>query len=113
MVSWLPEYVPDVSAGASAPVQLTDWKIRAIKIAVLLEKRGFVTRSDFKGIGIDHRRWLAPNDWLKIENGRYIAGRLPDFKAQHPKNYAEIVADFDKWAPAAGVPLETQIGVLL
>jgi len=108
----LPEYVPDVAAGSSAPTQLTDWKIKAIKIAVLLEKRGHVTRSDFKAIGIDHRRWLAPNSWLQIENGLYIAGRLPDFKKQHPKNYAEIEADFKKWAPAA-YQFGEQIGVLV
>ena len=108
----LPEYVPDVAAGASAPTQLTDWKIKAIKIAVLLEKRGHVTRSDFKAIGIDHRRWLAPNNWLGIENGLYIAARLPDFKKQHPKNYAEIEADFSKWAPAA-FQFGEQVGVLI
>ena len=55
----LPEYVPDVPAGARAPLQLTEWKIKALKIAVLLEDRGFVTRADFAHLDIDHRRWLA------------------------------------------------------
>lgn len=95
----LPEYVPDVPAGASAPTQLTDWKIGALKIAVTLEKRGYVTRADFKHIQIDHRRWLASGmGWLTVENGRYVKGPyLPNFKAQHPIVYEQIAADADRW----------------
>lgn len=59
----LPEYVPDVTAGASGPVQLTDWKVRAIKIAVLAERRGYVTRSDFAALKISIHRWLTLG-WL-------------------------------------------------
>jgi hypothetical protein len=33
--------------------------------------------------------------------GDYVAGpRLPDFKAQHPRVYAEIEADAAKWMPS-------------
>lgn len=95
----LPEYVPDVPAGASAPLQLTSWKIAAMKIAIILERRGYVTRSDFKTIGIDHRRWLTPTGWLRAEDGRYFSGQMPDFKAQHPKVYEQIIADAAKWMP--------------
>lgn len=52
----LPDYVPDVIAGSPSPVKLTDWKIKAIKLAVLLEKRGVVLRTDFKHLNLDHRR---------------------------------------------------------
>lgn len=97
----LPDYVPDVIAGASAPLQLTKWKIAAIKIAITLEQRGFVTRADFKAHGIDHRRWLTPNGWLRSEGGRYVAGTMPDFRTQHPKVFEEISADAAKWMPAA------------
>lgn len=97
----LPEYVPDVAAGRSGPTKLTDWKIKAIKIAVTVERRGFVTRADFKHVGIDHRRWLNRDyGWLVVgeKRGTYIAGpRLGDFKAQHPKNFEQIAADYDKW----------------
>lgn len=96
----LPEYVPDVTAGASAPLQLTDWKIKAIKIAVTLERRGFVTREDFKHLQIDHRRWMPREGrWLAVENGVFVKGEaFPDFRAMHPRNYAEIDADFEKWS---------------
>lgn len=99
----LPEYVPDVAAGASAPLRLTTWKIAAIKVSVMLDKRGFVTRHDFKMLGIDYRRWIAVEyGWLKVSHGRYVAGpRLPDFRAQHPRVYDEITADADKWMPIA------------
>lgn len=99
----LPDYVPDVAAGASAPVQLTAWKIAAIKIAVTLEKRGYVTRHDFKAYGLDHRRWTArENGWLQPREGVYVAGdRLPDLRGQHPRVYEEIAAEAEKWmAPA-------------
>lgn len=97
----LPEYVPDVAAGASAPLQLTAWKISAIKIAVILETRGWVARSDFKHVGIDYRRWIAAESrWLVKNDGRWIAGEhMPNFKAQHPRVYNEIVADAEKWMP--------------
>lgn len=100
----LPEYVPDVRAGAPSPTQLTDWKIKAIKIAVLLEKRGYVTRADFKHLHIDHRRWLKPASWLLIEDGHYVRGRMPNFQAQHPVVWDQIKADFEKWAPKEPAP---------
>jgi hypothetical protein len=93
----LPEYVPDVAAGSSAPIQLTEWKVSAIKIAIILEQRGYLTRQDFRDVGIDHRRWLTPTGWLKVDEGRYVRGGMPDFKGQHPKVYEKIKADAAKW----------------
>lgn len=98
----LPEYVPDVAAGASAPLQLTDWKIKAIKLAVLLEKNGHVTRSDFKYLSLDHRRWVA-QDWLVPSPKGYLAGGAPNFKKQHPMVYEKISGEFDKWKPPVGL----------
>jgi hypothetical protein len=85
----LPEYVPDVRAGSASPLQLTEWKIKAIKIAVLLEERGYVTRRDFAALQLDHRRWIAM-EWLKVQDGRYVAGAMPDFQRQHPVNFVQI-----------------------
>lgn len=98
----LPEYVPDVAAGASAPLALTHWKIGAIKLAILLEERE-ITRADFKAFGISPSRWTDPySGWLERGVSGYRAGPgLPDFKAQHPVNYEQIKADKAKWAPPA------------
>lgn len=88
----LPEYVPDVAAGASAPMQLTKWKIGALKIAATAELRGYVTRADFKYHGIDPRRWTE-SDWM-------IPGETPGqfkvvakFAEQHPVVYPQVRAD--------------------
>lgn len=110
----LPEYVPDVPAGASAPLQLTDWKIAAIKIAVTIERLGYVTRQDFKHHGIDYRRWIAPGyGWLEAAEGRYTKGdRFPDFKRQHPVVYAQIEADAEKWMLPRQARKPQQLGLL-
>ncbi|MER8394045.1 hypothetical protein NKH10_19335 [Mesorhizobium sp. M1340] len=98
----VPAYVPDVVAGASGPSQLSEWKIKAIKICIILERRGFVTIADFKKVGIDRKRWLDM-DWLahSQDRGRYTAGRFAlNLRLAHPVNYGQIEADFDKWKPA-------------
>lgn len=97
----LPEYVPDVAAGASAPMQLTDWKISALKIIATIEKRGYVTRADFKHHKMDHRRWLTRGaEWLVAQDGRFTPGPyLPNLKEQHPTIYVQILADAEKWMP--------------
>ena len=79
----LPEYIPDVRAGSSAPVQLTDWKIKAIKIAVTLQMRGHLTRRDFAHHRVDHRRWIA-GGWLKVEDGRFVADRMATSRSSTP-----------------------------
>lgn len=102
----LPDYVPDVVAGSPSPVQLTAWKIAAIKMSITLDQRGYVTRADFKAHGIDYRRWIAREyGWLIANDGRYTVGpRFPDFKLQHPRVYLEIAADASKWMPVDNNP---------
>ncbi|TJW82546.1 MAG: hypothetical protein E5V92_22110 [Mesorhizobium sp.] len=97
----VPDYVPDVAAGASGPSQLSEWKIKAIKVCIVLERRGFVTPADFRHLKIDRKRWLDMR-WLTPaeERGRYIPGRSPlNLRAAHPVNYGQVEADFDKWKP--------------
>ena len=95
----LPDHVPDVAAGRPAPIRLTAWKIRAIRIAVTLEQRGFVMREDFRHHKVDMRRWVAPRSgWLVQQQAGWSKGpRLPDFKAQHPSNWRQIEAGYDTW----------------
>lgn len=97
----LPEYVPDGVAGAPSPIQLTDWKVKALKLCVLLDERGYVTRHDFAYLKLDHRRWLTLG-WLRVEGGRFVADAPPMFKAQHPVVFEQIKADA-KWRPAAAL----------
>jgi hypothetical protein len=98
----LPEYVPDVVGGKPAPVALTEWKIRAIKLLVLLERRGHVTRKDMRILKISPTRWTAGSYGYLLADkalGGYVAcSNTPDLRSQHPVNYAQIEADYEKWS---------------
>jgi hypothetical protein len=99
----LPDYIPDVKAGVKSPVQLTEWKVRAIKLWILLDKFGKVTRGDMKALGLSPTRFTDRfNGFLKPDPsaGGYVRyNGSPDFRSQHPRNYSEIEADFEKWCP--------------
>lgn len=105
----LPEYVPDVAAGASGPSQLSEWKIKAIKICIILERRGYLTPLDFTHISIHRKRWHDMG-WISHDpgshvRGRFVAGNAPlNLRSAHPLNYAQIESDFDKWAPSSMQP---------
>jgi hypothetical protein len=96
----VPDYIPDVIAGHKSPVQLTPWKIKAIKLMICLERKGWVDRSDMRAIKISPSRWtdcysgfLASNG-----NGQYVRCKAtPDLRAQHPQNYAQIESDAAQW----------------
>lgn len=93
----LPDYVPDVAAGTAAPIQLSHWKITAIKIQCILEERP-VRRADFMALKISMSRWTQ--FWLKKTPLGWVRGEaMPDFGAQHPTIYEQIKADRDKWMP--------------
>lgn len=94
----LPDYVPDVVGGDSAPRALTPWKVAAIKMAVLLETRA-VCAADFKAFGLSPSRWTQSRwGWLtKTPEGWVPGPSMPNFKAQHPVNYEQIKADRESW----------------
>lgn len=103
----LPDFIPDVEAGIASPVQLTDWKVKAIKLMIVLERRGYVTRADMKALKISPSRWT--DGWHGFldrapERGGYVANsRTPDLRTQHPRNYAEIEALAETWAKDCGI----------
>jgi len=103
----IPDYVPDVAAGHPAPVKLTEWKIRAIRLMIILERRGYVTRQDMKAIKISPSRWTdCWHGFLERTSTGYVrCDRTPDLRAQHPVNYAQIEADAEQWAKSMGIEL--------
>lgn len=103
----VPEYVPDVTAGASGPSQLSDWKIKAIKICVIVEKRGYVTVDDFLSLNINRRRFMDMG-WIRASDirGRFIFGVDMGLRKQHPRNYLEIEADYEIWMKKADLPTD-------
>lgn len=100
----LPAYVPDVVAGASGPVQLTKWKVAALQIVALLKLRGYVTRADFRELGIDPRRWTGPGGWVVpgAAPGQWIRGNKLDFDRQHPEVFAQVLVDVEGRLKARG-----------
>ena len=103
----LPDYIPDVEAGRSSPVKLTEWKIKAIRLMIVLERRGYVTRDDMKKIQISPSRWTdCYHGFLaRGENGYVRSETTPDLMAQHPVNYAQIEADFDQWSKVMNIKI--------
>ncbi len=98
----LPEYVPDGEAGRPSPLQMTPWKVRAMKVVAILEAEGAVSRADFKHLQIDIRRWIAAGWLMPAEAGYIRTQACPRFESHHPRAYAEIKADIEKWRrPAA------------
>lgn len=95
----LPDYIPDVAAGVAAPTKLTDWKIKAIKIYVLLMARGYLVRKDFARFGISPSTWTQ-RGWIIASQtrGQWVLGsNIPNFEKQHPENFQQIKDDFAIW----------------
>lgn len=109
----LPDYIPDVSAGRPSPQALTTWKVGALKVMVVLELQGHITRADFKALNMDYRRWVQfwltkpakPGGGYVDTLNWYACRATPDFAGQHPLNYAQIKADRAKWLPPALIHL--------
>lgn len=104
----VPAYVPDVAAGRPSPSTLSEWKIKAIKICIIMEKRGFVTSADFSGLHIAKARFVQMG-WIKMSEirGRYVAGPFPlNLRKSHPVNYPQIEADYEIWMKQAKLPLD-------
>lgn len=90
----LPEFVPSVRAGVPAPIQLTPWKVGALKVMAQLEVEGFVTAQAVRHCNVDPRRFCASDGWLApLGGGRWGRGpHLPSFDQQHPVEYQQILA---------------------
>lgn len=103
----LPAYVPDVEAGHPAPLVLSEWKIKAIKVCVYVEKHGSIDRAIFKALGIDPSRWMT-GAWLKkaVERGKWVAGDYfpaTSYRRLHPTIYRQIEEEYPTWAKEAKV----------
>jgi len=90
----LPEVTVDGPAGVPSPVQMTDWRIRAIKLCIRLRDHGYVTRGDFVELGISTTTWY--HRWL--EKGERVGRRqhwvakecFVPFDERHPEAAAQL-----------------------
>lgn len=105
----LPDYIPKVDAGTPSPLILSSWKIGAMRLCVLMERTGYLCRSDFTALKISISRWMpSSTGWLGLTNQRgvYTKGtRWPGetFRSEHPDTYQEMEADFETWCPKGRV----------
>lgn len=91
----LPEMVPTVRAGVPAPIQLTPWKIGALKVLAYLEVHGSIDRRTVANFGVDPRRFCASDGYLRKADqpGHWqLRDRIPPFAKQHPTEYAKLLA---------------------
>lgn len=91
----LPDYIPDVAAGVSSPRTLSPWKVAALRVLAHLEVRGEISRKEIEAFGINSRRWCASDAWLSpgSARGRWKRGSCPDFDAQHPTVYSQVLRE--------------------
>lgn len=108
----LPDYVPEVAAGVPSPIILSEWKIKAMRVCVWVERNGSITRPIFKALGIDPTRWMNGH-WLTAgaDRGTWTAGPAfpaPRLRQEHPAIYERIEADYPVWTETAKLkPKET------
>ena len=89
---WAPDVEINVPAGVKSPRSITEWKIKAIKLCIKLNERGYVTSKDFKDAKLSMTIWKIK--WL-VDSGKK-EGKLVKYtrsaKAKLPDElYPEIV----------------------
>lgn len=100
---WLPPVPSCCPAGSPAPQPLTQWRVKAIELCLLLEKQGFLSGEDFKAAGLNAAGWIQRGELVRDGKigrfGRYVAGprplpivgfeeeaaRMRELKDDHPK----------------------------
>lgn len=98
---WTPEVEVNIPAGTKAPVQLTPWKMAAVKLCITGVKKGYLTTQDFADAKISMSRWsqkgwVQPGEWVK-ENGKRLKSYLlqDDNKPPHLL-YPEVVVALEE-----------------
>lgn len=93
----LPEYVPDCAAGVKSPLQLTTWKIKMMRLSIIMD-RGPVSNPVFKALGLNKYN-LTRSGFIKPTKEGMVKAAFPDLREQHPINYSEVERDIEKWIP--------------
>lgn len=94
---WIPDIEINVPAGVKSPRSITEWKVKAVKLCLKLNKKGYLTSKDFQdekmSITIWKIKWLLASDKKDGKLIQYIKkpnAVLPDGL------YPEITMAFDK-----------------
>lgn len=85
-ICWVPEVEIIVPAGVKSPKEITPWKIKAVRLCLELEKKGFLTSKDFKDMKVHialwrSKRWLLDSGFKDGKLVKYVknpSATLPD-----------------------------------
>jgi hypothetical protein len=81
----LPPIVTDLPAGVKSPRQLTQWRVRALRLCAILRERGWVTSQDIKACGLSLTYWTSHRGVLmKSERVDGLWRYVPDPKRKMP-----------------------------
>ncbi len=100
----LPDYIPDVKAGRPSPLILSDWKIASMKMIMMLDKLGYITRGHFKALGLnqsfwlDHKHLVQGSERGQWVTGPYMKGQRERLQSSHPKVWKQILESFGDWS---------------
>ena len=51
---------------------MTPWKVKALRLCIVLRDRGYITSKDFKDLGLSptvwRSRWLVPDGKVRVNN---------------------------------------------
>lgn len=101
----LPPIEADLPAGMPCPRQLTQWRVRALKLCRVLNKQGYLTTEDFKREGVNPQRWRE----LWLQDSGEKEGRLTRYVrrpgvALPDAGWEEISAQLEKAEEAKETP---------
>lgn len=107
---WTPPVVVEVPAGVQSPVKVTQWKVSAVRLCMLLRERGYITTRDFRDFGIRltvYWRWRLKNSGrmkvpaLKGEGSTSVAKYVPNGKPLPDEEFPEVLTSLQSLDKAA------------
>lgn len=78
----LPEVAIQTSGGCPSPKLMSKWRINALRICILFEEQGYLTRADILDGGCDPGRWtqfwMVPDGQVMGTKGRMVTRYVPN-----------------------------------
>lgn len=93
---WVPECeVEGMPAGTPAPKQLTEWKLKAVKLCMRGVSQGYLTSADFRELEVSmprwvKLRWIVPYDTQVINKRKVVRYVLNDEQRPPHLRYIEV-----------------------
>lgn len=99
---WVPEVEVAIPAGKKGPLQLTPWKMSAVKLCLRAELNGYLTTKDFAAENVSMSRWLQQG-WIRpgahvVVDGKRLKQYLlnPEATDVPHKKHSEVVVALEE-----------------